>query len=194
MVTHDAVAVPLETVSPFARQAVVAAEDERFYRHHGVDVIGILRALAYDASHLSLRQGASTITEQLAKELYLGGNDHSAWLKLEDAVLAVRIESHMSKEQIRDEYLNTVYFGHGAFRIKQAAERYFHASPARLTLAQSSLVAGLIHAPSADDPFSSPRAARLRQADVLTSMIHNHDVTLVEADRVLATPLSLAGA
>src|SRR5438552_10251563 len=105
---HRGAEVPLDRIAPQLRQAVVDTEDERFYRHHGVDVIGILRAAAYDASHLTFTQGASTITEQLAKDLYLGGNDHSVWRKLEDAAMAMRVEAQFSKEQILDAYLNEV--------------------------------------------------------------------------------------
>jgi penicillin-binding protein 1A len=185
--------VPLGEIAPQLRKAVVDTEDERFFRHHGIDAIGILRAAAYDVSHLTFSQGASTITEQLAKDLYLDGNDHSVWRKLEDAAMALRIESQLSKEQILAAYLDTAYFGHGAYGIGQAARRYFGTAPERLTLAQATLLAGLVQAPSADDPFTNPMAGRLRQVDVLVSMIRNHDITAGEGARVLGRPLSLAG-
>ena len=92
--------VALDRIAPILRQAVVATEDERFYRHHGVDLLGLLRALPYDLAHLSLAQGASTITEQLGKVLYLGGNDRTPWRKLQDAALALKLEGRYSKEQI----------------------------------------------------------------------------------------------
>jgi membrane peptidoglycan carboxypeptidase len=190
---HHGSEVPLGRIAPELREAVVATEDERFFRHHGVDLIGVVRALAYDVSHLTLRQGASTITEQLAKDLYLGGDDHSVWRKLEDAAMALRIESGMTKEQIHDAYLNVAYFGHGAHGIGEAARRYFGVSPGRLTLSQSTVLAGLVQAPSADDPFGNPGAARARQADVLVAMLRNHDITGGEARRVLARPLPLTG-
>ena len=190
---HRASFVPLEAVSPAMRVAVVATEDERFYRHHGIDVIGLARSAAFDVTHLSLQQGASTITEQLAKELYLDGNDHSLWRKVQDAALALRIESHLSKEQILGDYLNTVYFGAGAFGIGQASERYFGVTPSRLSLADASLLAGLIQAPSADDPLTDPAAARSRQEDVLTSMVRNHDITIAEGEHAISQPLHLAG-
>src|SRR5262245_39010179 len=122
--------VPLDRVAPILRQAVVATEDERFYRHHGIDVLGLLRALPYDLVHLSLAQGASTITEQLGKVLYLGGNDHTPWLKLEDAAVAVKLENRYDKEQILGAYLNTIYFGEGATGIWEASKRYFDLPPA----------------------------------------------------------------
>jgi hypothetical protein len=184
--------VPLSAVAPVFREAVVATEDERFWRHHGIDVIGIGRALAYDVGHLSLSQGASTITEQLAKDLYLGGNDHSPWRKLEDAAVAVRLEAALSKDQILEDYLNSVYFGDQAYGIGAASERYFGVAPARLDLARASLLAGIIQAPSSDDPFVDPSAARLRQADVLASMVRNGYITGVEARQVMDRPLRLA--
>jgi membrane peptidoglycan carboxypeptidase len=186
--------VALSRISPLVRQAVVATEDERFYRHHGIDVIGILRAIPYDLTHLSFSQGASTITEQLAKRLYLNGNDHSPWRKIDDAVLALRIEHGHSKEQILSAYLNTAYFGHGAVGIGSAARRYFGRSPATLSLPQASLLAGLIQAPSADDPTIHAHVARARQVDVLRSMVRNGDITTGEGTAVLARPLALRGA
>ena len=96
---------------PLLRDAVVSTEDERFYRHRGIDLIGVVRAIPYDLAHLSLAQGASTITEQVAKLIYLGGNDHTLWRKFKDAALAVKLESYYNKEQILDAYLNSVYFG-----------------------------------------------------------------------------------
>jgi hypothetical protein len=92
--------VALDRIAPILRQAVVATEDERFYRHHGVDLIGVLRALPYDLAHFSLAQGASTITEQVAKILYLRGNDHTLWRKLEDAAVALKLEGRYGKEQL----------------------------------------------------------------------------------------------
>jgi membrane peptidoglycan carboxypeptidase len=185
--------ITLSSISPLLRQAVVATEDERFYRHHGIDVIGILRAIPYDLTHLSFSQGASTITEQLAKQLYLNGNDHSPWRKLEDAVLALRIEHGHSKEQILSAYLNTAYFGQGAVGIGSASRRYFGHNPATLDLAQATLLAGLIQAPSTDDPTLHPQAARDRQIEVLRSMVRNGDITTGEGTAVLSRPLALRG-
>ena len=185
--------ISVSGISPLALRAVVATEDERFYRHQGIDVVGLLRAFPYDLTHLSFSQGASTITEQLAKLLYLNGNDHSPWRKLEDAVLALRIEHRHSKEQILGAYLDTAYFGHGAIGIGSASRRYFGRSPATLDLAQASLLAGLIQAPSADDPTLHPRAARDRQVDVLRSMVRNGDITTGEGTAVLARPLAVRG-
>ena len=184
--------VSLHAVAPVMREAIVATEDERFYRHDGIDVVGILRAIPYDLSHLSLAEGASTITEQLAKLVYLGGNDHDPWAKLRDAAIALRIDAHYSKEQILADYLNTVYFGAGAYGIQAASERYFGVRASRLTLARASLLAGLVQDPSADQPYLDPLDARQRQAAALTSMVRNGYVTATEARRALVRPVRLA--
>jgi membrane peptidoglycan carboxypeptidase len=190
---HHAKPVQLAGIAPVMRQAVVATEDERFYRHHGVDLVGVIRAVGYDASHLTLAQGASTVTEQLVKLLYLHGNDASVWRKLKDAAGALRVESVYSKQEILQAYLNAVYYGHRAYGIGSAAERYFGVRAGRLNLAQASLLAGLIQAPSAYDPFVHPQAARQRQVSVLRSMVRNGFVAPAEGQEVLTAPLKLRG-
>ena len=184
---------PLAAEAPILRDAVVATEDERFYRHDGVDLIGVLRAIPYDAVHLSFAQGASTITEQVAKVLYLGGNDHTPWRKLEDAMLALKLEGRYSKEQILAAYLDTAYLGSGAYGMRAASERYFGVPPARLDIAQASLLAGLIQAPSAYDPVRHPQLARARQVDVMRSLVREGYATEDEAAAALARPLRLRG-
>jgi membrane peptidoglycan carboxypeptidase len=187
-------ALPLSAIAPIMREAVVATEDERFYRHNGIDVIGVIRALPYDVVHLSLAQGASTITEQLAKVLFLGGNDRTPWRKLEDAAVALKLEGRYSKERILAAYLNSAYFGGGAYGVQAASERYFGVSPRQLGLAQATLLAGLIQAPSAYDPLRHPEGARARQVEVLRSLLRNGFITQRGAASVLARPLPLHGA
>jgi penicillin-binding protein 1A len=184
--------VPLTAIAPVLRQAVIATEDGRFHAHRGIDTVGLARALAYDIGHFTLAQGASTITEQLAKLLYLGGDDRPPWRKLEDALLAIRLETRYSKEQILDAYLNTVSFGDGRPGIAAASMRIFARPPAELTLAQASLLAGLAQAPSAYDPLTHPLRARARQVTVLRSMIRNGQITVADGQRVLQQPLQLA--
>ena len=176
-------------VAPIMREAVVATEDERFYQHRGVDVVGVLRALPYDVTHLSLAQGASTITEQLAKLAYLGGNDHTPWRKLEDVALAMKLEDRYTKEQILSAYLATAYFDGGSDGVAAASRRFFGIPPRRLDLAQASLLAGLVQAPSAYDPLSHPAAARSRQVEVLRALVRNGYATTAEAHQALARPL-----
>jgi membrane peptidoglycan carboxypeptidase len=184
-------AVGVGVIPPVLREAVVATEDERFYRHHGIDVIGVIRALPYDLLHLSFAQGASTITEQVAKVLYLGGNDHSPWRKLEDAAVAWKLENRYTKAQILAAYLNSAYFGEGAYGVWAASERYFGIPPRRLNPAQASLLAGLIQAPALYDPFRHPGLARARQAEVLRSLVRNRFLTVPQAVGTLVQPLRL---
>ena len=183
--------VPLRAVSPVLQQAIVATEDERFYHHHGIDVIGLTRAFAYDASHLTLSQGGSTLTEQLAKVLYLGGNDGSPWRKLQDAAVAIRLESDLSKQQILELYLNSVYFGDGAYGVGAASERYFGIGPSRLDLAGASMLAGIIQDPSGYDPLVHPSLSRQRQVQVLTSMVRDGYATQDQGLAALRDPLPL---
>jgi membrane peptidoglycan carboxypeptidase len=183
--------VPLRAISPVLQRAIVATEDERFYRHHGIDLIGLMRAVAYDASHITLSQGGSTLTEQLAKVLYLGGNDGSPWRKLQDAAIAMRLESELSKPQILELYLNSVYFGDGAYGVGAASERYFGVAPAHLNLARASLLAGVIQDPSGYDPLLQPWLARQRQVQVLTSMVRDGYATEGQGVAALHDPIPL---
>jgi membrane peptidoglycan carboxypeptidase len=176
------------------RDAVVATEDERFYRHHGIDLIGLFRALPYDIVHLSFAQGASTITEQVAKVLYLGGNDHNPWRKLEDAALAWKLEDRYTKAQILAAYLNSAYFGENAYGIHAASERYFGVPPQRLDGAQATMLAGLIQAPSLYDPYRNPALARARQTEVLRSLVRGNFLHVDQATSMLARPLRLRAA
>ena len=188
-------AIALDAIPAILREAVVATEDERFYRHHGIDVIGVMRALPYDLTHFSFAQGASTITEQVAKVLYLGGNDRSPWLKLNDAAVAWKLENAYTKEQILSAYLNSAYFGENAYGIEAASERYFGIPPRRLGTAQASLLAGLIQAPSLYDPYTDPRLARARQVEVLRALVRDGFLDVGQATAALARPLPLrAGA
>jgi membrane peptidoglycan carboxypeptidase len=184
-------AIPLAQMPAILQHAVVATEDERFYRHHGIDIIGVLRAGPYDVTHLSFAEGASTITEQLAKLLYLGGNDHNPWRKLEDAAVAWKLENRYSKATILAAYLNTAYFGQGAFGIQAAADRYFGVSARALDTTQATLLAGLIQAPSLFDPFRNPQLARARQSEVLRSLVRDKYLSEPVAAAVLARPLRL---
>ena len=184
-------AIPLSKMPLILQHAVVATEDERFYRHHGIDVIGVLRALPYDITHLSLAQGASTITEQLAKVLYLGGNDHNPWRKLEDAAVAVKLENRYSKATILAAYLNSAYFGEQAYGVQAAAERYFGLPARSLDPAQATMLAGLIQAPSVYDPLRNPELGRARQTEVLRSLVRSGYFAEAHAAAVLAQPLRL---
>ncbi len=184
--------VPLSSIPRITIDALVATEDERYWRNSGIDVIGLMRAIPYDVTHLSLAQGGSTLTEQLAKNLWLGGSDQSAWTKLEDMALAVKLNERYSKDTILEAYLNTAYFGHGGYGIESASRRYFGVAPRSLDAAQATVLVGLVQAPSSYDPYTHPSAARVRQIDVLRSLVRVGKMRAPQAARLLAEPLRLA--
>ncbi len=184
--------VALRSVTPITVDALVATEDERFWHNSGIDVIGLLRALPYDATHLSLAQGGSTLTEQLAKNLWLGGSDEQAWSKLRDMALALKLDQRYSKDTILVAYLNTAYFGQGAYGIASASRRYFGVAPSALDAGEATLLVGLVQAPTSYDPDTHPAAARLRQVDVLRSLVRVGALSEARATRLLARPIRLA--
>ena len=180
--THHTPYTPISQISPWMARALVAIEDERFYQHHGIDTIGLIRAAWDDLRAGQIVEGGSTLTAQLAKNAYLQGNDHSIPRKLEDLLLAGKIESRYSKSQILQLYLNLVYFGQGAYGVAAAATRYFGLrQPSQLDLAQAALLAGLVQAPGYYDPWCHPSVARARQHTVLDSMVEEGMISTAQA-------------
>jgi membrane peptidoglycan carboxypeptidase len=171
LTAHGGTRVRLDAVPDQLSEALISIEDERFYSHHGIDSQGLVRALLADIYHRRALEGASTLSQQLIKNLYMGGND-DGWRKPEDVVLAIKLESKFSKHQILESYLNSVYFGHGAYGVGAAADVYFHRKPAELDLARASMLAGLPQSPSFYDLYRNPCAARARQFAVLAQMAH----------------------
>ena len=161
-------------------EAVVATEDERFYSHHGVDSIGLGRAALYDVVNVCLCQGGSTITEQLVKDVYLGGSDRGR-NKLYDMVLALKAERVLSKSRIMSDYLSEITTGLGIYGVSAAACAYFRAPLQGLTLGQYALLAGVTQAPSLYDPTVDPAAARQRRSEVLAQMVADRYVTAAQA-------------
>ncbi len=189
---HQAPYTPLADISPLIQRALIVTEDEHFYSHHGIDVLGLLRAGWDDLLAMRLVEGGSTLTEQLAKQVYLGGDDHSLSLKLQDMLLALKVEQHYSKAQILEMYLNVVYFGEGAYGIGAATARYFNRTPSQVDLAQATLLVGLIQSPSAYDPVCHPAAAQARQQEVLNRLVVGQDISAAEATRAHDESLTFA--
>src|SRR5215471_1921340 len=162
--------VSLQQIPKQLQDAVIATEDARYYSHHGVDPTGIARAIYQNFRHHRIVEGGSTITQQLAKVLFLTP-DKSLERKLKEAVLAVLLERRYSKDRILELYLNQIYFGHGAFGVEAAARTFFGKSVGELTLAESALLAGLPKAPSTYSPFEHPEAAKRRRTTVLARMV-----------------------
>src|SRR6202165_69663 len=181
-----------DEVPPLLAEAVVATEDERFYAHHGIDTIGLGRAFLYDATHLCLCQGGSTITEQLVKDVYLNGSDRG-YNKLVDAVLALKVEGGLTKQQIMAAYVSEITTGFGRRGVSAAACAYFQAPLQNLTLGQYALLAGVTQAPSVYDPTVDPEAAEQRRSEVLASMISERFITPAEALPPTAEPVLVTG-
>jgi penicillin-binding protein 1A len=173
-------------------KAVVATEDERFYTHHGVDSIGLGRAFLYDAAHRCLCQGGSTITEQLVKDVYLGGTDRG-YDKMVDAVLALKVEQVLTKQEIMADYLSEITTGFGRRGVSTAACAYFKAPLPSLTLGQYALLAGVTQAPSLYDPTIDPEAAEQRRSEVLALMISESFITPAQALAANAEPVLVTG-
>jgi penicillin-binding protein 1A len=168
--TENRVLVEYDDIAPVMKQAIVAIEDRRYFEHRGVDIRAIGRAVWADVSEKGVVQGGSTITQQFIKNRYIK-NQRSIARKLREAALAWQLEQQWSKKKILTAYLNTIYFGNGAYGIDQAALTYFGHHAKRLTLAESALLAGLPADPSRYDPFTNPRAARARRQTVLQAML-----------------------
>jgi penicillin-binding protein 1A len=160
----------LAEIAPAIAQAVIATEDRRFYRHFGLDVFGLARAALANLRAGRVVQGGSTITQQLAKNLFLSP-DRTLKRKVQELLMALWLERRFSKEQILTLYLNRVYLGSGTFGVDAAARRYFDVSASKLDLYQSAVIAGLLKAPSRYSPLNNPDASHQRTLDVLSNMV-----------------------
>ncbi len=180
--------VALPDVPPIVVQAILDVEDENFYGHSGFDVRSAARAFFANAGAGSIRQGGSTITQQLVKKTLLS-DERSLDRKLKEAVLATRLEDQLTKEQILERYLNLVYFGNGAYGVQAAAEAYFAVPLSQVTPGQAALLAGLIRNPLANDPFRNPDQAKDRRATALDQMVKNGHLAAEEAERLKEEPL-----
>ncbi len=182
--------VPLAQIPKTLRDAVIATEDARFYSHHGVDPTGIARAIYQNFRRGRIVEGGSTITQQLAKVLFLTP-DKSLERKLKEAVLALELERRYSKDRILEMYLNQIYFGHGAFGVEAAARTFFGKGVSELSLAECTLLAGLPKAPSTYSPFEHPEAAKRRRATVLARMVDVGSITQPVARKTAESALGL---
>jgi 1A family penicillin-binding protein len=169
----------IEEIAPAMSDAIVAVEDSRFRQHIGVDFRGVARAMVYDLQHKGAHQGASTITMQLARNLFLTPT-RSFERKIREVLLSLEIEKRFTKDEILELYLNQIYYGSGAYGIASAAQLYFDKKPKDLTIAEASLLAGLPQAPSEFSPFVDEQAAKHRQVLVLGRMRDTGAITMEE--------------
>ncbi len=187
--TENRIWVPISQIPIPVRNAFIATEDEHFYQHHGVDFGGIARAAIADWRHEAF-QGASTITQQLARRLFLS-DEVSYGRKIQEILLAIEIERYYTKDEILERYLNIIYFGSGAYGIQAAAHTYFGTDVDKLTIGQAAMLAGLPAAPSDYSPFVSLDRAKERQSHVLDRMVAQGYITQQQADDARSQSLGL---
>lgn len=162
--------VKLDVVSPWMVKAILAAEDDRFYEHSGIRPVSIFRAGMVDIFHRGAKQGGSTITQQLARNIFLT-KEKTFIRKAKEAILALRLEKIYTKDQLLEMYLNTIYMGHGAYGIDSAAKNYFGKAPGQLSITESAVLAGLVAAPETYSPFRNPSRSKTRKDYVLKRML-----------------------
>ena len=176
------VLVATEDIAPIMRQAIVAVEDKRFFEHDGIDLRGVARALWADVRSQAIVEGGSTITQQFVKNAYIR-NERTLARKVREAALAWQLEALWSKDRILTAYLNTIYFGNGAYGIQQASRAYFQKGAKHLELHEAALLAGLPADPSRYDPVTNPRNAKLRRQHVLDVMLEQGKITRADFRR-----------
>jgi 1A family penicillin-binding protein len=185
--------VRLEQISPALIQATIATEDRFFYANVGVDPLAIIRAVFYNVTEGGIVSGASTITQQLARNVLLTPEERteqSFSRKIKEAVLAIEINRQYSKQEILEIYLNQIYYGNLAYGIEAASQTYFGQPAKDLNLAEAAMLAGLPQSPATHDPYTNPEGAKARQNDVLRLMVKANFIPQAEADQALATELS----
>ena len=188
---ENRITVPFNEVSPWFTKALLAREDSRFYKHGGVDYIGIARAVVRNLKDGRVVQGASTITMQLARNSYPGLDDRSFHRKLVEVMLAKRIEASASKNQILEHYINRIFLGNGLYGIQRAANVYFGKSASQLTLGESAMIAGIIRSPSRFSPFKNWAGAKKERDDVLKRMVATKAITQTQANEAMAEDIAL---
>ena len=179
--------VPIKELPPYLPKAFVAIEDRRFYSHFGVDPIGLARAVVANVLHRGVSQGGSTLSQQLAKNLFLTQN-RTLWRKMQELVLALWLERKFSKAQILELYLNRVYFGSGAYGVEAAAQKYFGKSARQVKVAEAAMLAGLVKSPSRLAPNRNPAGAERRAQAVVAAMGELGFITETMVKTALAQP------
>jgi len=183
--------VSLEYISDYVKQATLAIEDKRFYSHFGIDIKGLARAIVVNIQSNSSRQGASTITQQLARNLYLS-HEKTIERKAKEAYHTLQLELHYSKDEILNLYLNQIYFGHGVYGIEAAAQYFFNKPASDLTLAESALLVGIPKGPTYYSPFNNMKNAKNRQKLILQAMVNEGFITEAEKDAAFSQILNFS--
>src|SRR5207244_8871239 len=194
--TQRRVVVGYDDINPLLRQAIIATEDAEFDRHFGVNIWRIFVAALTDILERRRAQGASTLTQQLArnlKEQFGLTNEKSFERKVREAILAVQIEKRYTKREIFTIYCNQMYLGHGAYGIEAASRLYFNKTNKQLTLEEAALVAGLFQLPERQSPFVDPKRAAARRSVVLQRMTDEGYITQAQANAAKALPIVTRG-
>ncbi len=189
---QNRIPVELEEIPKHLTDAFIATEDVRFWNHHGLDLKALARAVFENIRSGWGAEGGSTITQQLAKNVFIENREKTLKRKIQEAVLAIQLERKLTKKQILEEYLNWIYFGEGAWGVQAASRTYFNKDVSELNLAQSALLAGLVKAPALYSPFKNLEAAKGRQEQVLTNMQKYGYITEEEKKQALEAPLELS--
>ncbi|MEV5277660.1 transglycosylase domain-containing protein [Streptomyces sp. NPDC051993] len=200
--SRDRTVVPLADISPYMQKAIVAIEDSRFYEHGAIDLKGVLRAVNKNATSGGVAQGASTLTQQYVKNVFVeeAGDDpdkvaeatqQTIGRKVKELKYAIQVEEELGKKKILENYLNITFFGQQAYGIEAAAKRYFSKSAKDLTLDESAMLAGIVQSPSRYDPVNDAQEAKKRRNTVLQRMVDMKDISQAEADRAKEAPIKL---
>jgi penicillin-binding protein 1A len=187
--------ISLNKIPQHFQDAVIAIEDERFYEHEGVDLRAVLRALVRNVASGDVEEGGSTITQQYVKNTLIAPGETAAQTlrrKINEAALARQLEQKLSKDEILERYLNTVYFGQGAYGVQAAAKTFFNKPASKLTLSQSALLAGVIRSPESYDPFDKKKAAKKRRNLVLAKMEQLDYIDPLQAKRATKKGMELS--
>jgi membrane peptidoglycan carboxypeptidase len=186
------IVVPLNYIAPWVVKATLATEDRTFYSNSGIDLGGIVRAAIANYQHHAVKQGGSTISQQLVKQVYIGQNAPAdVQRKLKEAILAIELNREYSKSQILEMYLNTIFYGSQTYGIEAAARSYFQSNAHDLTLAQAAMLAGLPQAPTQYNPVVNFQSAKQRQAQVLAAMVGEKYITAAQAEAAYAVKLQV---
>jgi len=188
--TERRIVIPLSQIPQTLKEAFIAAEDARYFKHKGIDFVSIVRAFFKNLEAGTIVQGGSTITQQVTKSFFLTP-ERSYKRKIKEAILAYRIDKAFSKAEVLYLYLNQIYLGHGAYGVEAAAENYFGKSTKDLNLAECAILAGLPQAPSRYSPFWYPERAKQRQIYVLNRMVNEGFITNIQATEAINTELDI---
>ena len=164
--------------------AIIAVEDHRYEKHGAIDIIGLARAVVTNVRNKGLQEGGSTITQQVAKNLYFISEENVVRRKMAELFMAIELENKYSKEDILEMYINTIYFGDGYYGIKAACQGYLNKEPKDMNLAESTMMAGIPNAPSVYAPTANKELCKQRQKKVISSMVENKYITKEEAESI----------